>query len=62
MKRFASHYLFLPGYGYLKQYVVEVEQLLLHYMTHKELKLHLLEQVNVEAVNLEVHLGMKHLI
>ena len=26
MKRFASHYLFLPGYGYLKQYVVEVDQ------------------------------------
>lgn len=26
MKRYASHFLFLPGYGYLKQYVVEVEE------------------------------------
>jgi len=25
MKRFASHYLLLPGYGLLKQYVVEIE-------------------------------------
>lgn len=25
MKRYASHYLFFPGYGYLKQYVVEIE-------------------------------------
>ncbi len=25
MKRFASHYLFLPGYGYLRQYAVEVD-------------------------------------
>ncbi|MDO4162862.1 MAG: hypothetical protein Q4D56_00545 [Bacteroides sp.] len=24
MKRYASHYLFLPPYNYLKQYVVEV--------------------------------------
>lgn len=24
MKRYASHFLFLPGHGYLKQYVVEV--------------------------------------
>lgn len=24
MKRFAAHFIFLPGYGYLKQYVVEV--------------------------------------
>lgn len=26
MKRFASHFLFLPAYGYLKQYVVETEE------------------------------------
>lgn len=26
MKRFASHFLFLPGYGYLKQYAIEVEE------------------------------------
>lgn len=26
MKRFASHYLFLPEYGYLKQYAVETEK------------------------------------
>ncbi|WP_455607013.1 hypothetical protein [Bacteroides sp.] len=26
MKRFASHFIFLPGYGYLKQYVVGVEE------------------------------------
>ncbi len=25
MKRFASHFLFLPAYGYLKQYAVETE-------------------------------------
>ncbi|WP_321331471.1 hypothetical protein [uncultured Bacteroides sp.] len=25
MKRFASHYLLLPGYGLLKQYVIETE-------------------------------------
>lgn len=25
MKRFASHFLFLPGYGYLKQYAIEME-------------------------------------
>lgn len=25
MKRFASHYLYLPGYGFLKQYVIEVK-------------------------------------
>lgn len=25
MKRFASHYLFVPGRGFLKQHVVEVE-------------------------------------
>ena len=24
MKRYASHFLFLPGHGYLKQYVVEI--------------------------------------
>ncbi|NDV81947.1 hypothetical protein [Bacteroides sp. 51] len=24
MKRFASHYLYIPSYGFLKQYVVEV--------------------------------------
>lgn len=24
MKRYAAHFLFLPGHGYLKQYVVEV--------------------------------------
>ena len=26
MKRYASHYLFLPGVGYLKQYAVEMEE------------------------------------
>lgn len=26
MKRFASHFLFLPGYGYLKQYAIEMEE------------------------------------
>ena len=26
IKRFASHFIFLPGYGYLKQYVVGVEE------------------------------------
>lgn len=26
MKRYASHFLFLPGYGYLKQCAVEVEE------------------------------------
>ena len=26
MKRFASHFLFLPAYGYLKQYAVETEE------------------------------------
>lgn len=26
MKRYASHFLFLPGHGYLKQYVVEVDE------------------------------------
>lgn len=26
MKRYASHFLFLPGYGYLKQYVIETEE------------------------------------
>ena len=26
MKRYASHFIFIPGYGYLKQYVVEVKQ------------------------------------
>lgn len=26
MKRYASHFIFIPGYGYLKQYVVEVEK------------------------------------
>jgi len=26
LKRYASHFVFLPGYGYLKQYVVEVEE------------------------------------
>jgi len=25
MKRFASHYLYIPSYGFLKQYVVEIE-------------------------------------
>lgn len=25
MKRYASHFLFLPGYGYLKQYAIEME-------------------------------------
>ncbi len=25
MKRYASHYLFVPGSGYLKQHVIEVE-------------------------------------
>lgn len=25
MKRYASHFLFLPGYGYYKQYVIETE-------------------------------------
>ena len=25
MKRYASHFLFLPGYGYLRQFVVEME-------------------------------------
>ena len=26
MKRFASHFLFLPAYGYLKQYAIETEE------------------------------------
>lgn len=26
IKRFASHFIFLPGHGYLKQYVVGVEE------------------------------------
>ena len=26
MKRYASHFIFIPGYGYLKQYVVEVDK------------------------------------
>lgn len=26
MKRYASHFLFLSGYGYLKQYVIETEE------------------------------------
>lgn len=26
MKRYASHFLFLPGYGYLKRYVVEMDE------------------------------------
>jgi hypothetical protein len=26
MKRYASHFLFLPGHGYLKQYVVEIDE------------------------------------
>lgn len=26
MKRYATHFLFLPGHGYLKQYVVETEE------------------------------------
>lgn len=26
MKRYASHFIFIPEYGYLKQYVVEVEE------------------------------------
>lgn len=26
MKRYASHFLFLPGYGYLKQYAVEMKE------------------------------------
>lgn len=26
MKRYASHFLFIPSYGYLKQYVVETEK------------------------------------
>ena len=26
MKRFASHYLYVPTYGYFKQYVVEMEE------------------------------------
>lgn len=26
MKRYASHFLFLPGYGYLKQYAIEVNE------------------------------------
>lgn len=26
VKRFASHFIFLPGHGYLKQYVVGVEE------------------------------------
>lgn len=26
MKRYASHFLFLPEYGYLKQYVIETEE------------------------------------
>lgn len=25
MKRYAAHFLFLPGYGYLKQYAIEVK-------------------------------------
>lgn len=25
MKRYASHFLFLPGHGYLKQYAIEME-------------------------------------
>lgn len=25
MKRFASHYLFLPEYGFLKQYIVDID-------------------------------------
>ena len=26
MKRFDSHFLFLPAYGYLKQYAIETEE------------------------------------
>lgn len=26
MKRYASHFLFLPGYGYLKQYAAEMKE------------------------------------
>ena len=31
MKRYASHFLFLPGHGYLKQYVVEKKVMITQY-------------------------------